>query len=241
MANIAVIVAAAGRSERFGKEKKTFAKVDGRPVVLRAVEMFCSRDDVCQTLLAVAPEDADFTRDKYGANLGFMGVQLVTGGDTRAATIRLALEKIAPKAEYVAVHDAARICTTPAMIDGVFKEAAATAAAILAVPLVGSIKRVAESGAIDDRVSRDGLFEAQTPQVFAKTVLAEAYENAPDDAEDDAEVVRAAGHTVTVVKSDLSNLKITFSGDTALAAAILKSRPKAPPKRSFGAFEEAQW
>ena len=85
MPKFSVIIAAAGKGERFGgREKKTFAKLDGRPVFLRAIEHFINRSDVCQTILAVAPEDVQTVKSNYGPNLGFMGVKLVEGGATRS-------------------------------------------------------------------------------------------------------------------------------------------------------------
>ena len=76
MSKIAVIIPAAGKSERFGDgENKTLAKLDGRPVFLRTIEHFINRDDVIQTILVVAGKELDQVRSKYGPNLGFMGVQ----------------------------------------------------------------------------------------------------------------------------------------------------------------------
>lgn len=243
MAKYAVIIAAAGKSERFGgKEKKTFAKLDGRAVFLRSIEAFISRDDVCQTILAVAPEDMEEMKSRYGANLGFMGVRLVEGGARRSDTVQLALQALSDDAEYVAVHDAARPCVTGDMLDRVFAEAVKSGAAILAAPLTGTIKRVSSANVVEETVSRTALFEAQTPQVFRRDLLTKAYAAAEGQppVTDDAELVERAGHGVSVVPSDASNLKITTRADLTLAAAILKSRPvKQVPK--FGAFEEAQW
>lgn len=244
MPKYAVIVASAGKSERFGSsEKKTFAKLDGRPVFLRSLEHFVTREDVCQTILAVAPEDMEMMKTKYGPNLGFMGVKLVEGGATRIDTVRTALGLVSEEAEYVVVHDAARPCVSVTMIDGVFAEAEKTGAAILAAPITGTIKRVADSMMIEKTESRAGLYEAQTPQVFAKKLLCDAYsqlEAEAGDVTDDAQVVELTGHPVSVVKSDGTNLKLTTKGDMALANAILKSRPRKPLAR-LGAFEEAQW
>lgn len=244
MAKFAVIIAAAGKSERFsGAEKKTFAKLDGRAVFLRSVELFVNREDVCQTLLAVAPEDMEEMKSRFGANLGFMGVKLVQGGTRRCDTVAAALQQVAEDAEYVAVHDAARPCTTSGMIDAVFAEAVKTGAAILASPLTGTIKRASEAMVIDETVSRTGLFQAQTPQVFRKDLLTEVYqdlEKLDAEATDDAELLERAGHPVTLLASDATNLKITSKADLTLAGAILRARPaKAAPR--LGAFEEAQW
>ena len=105
-------------------------------------------------------------------------------------------------------------------------------------------QRVSESGVIDETVSRAQLFEAQTPQVFKRQWLLDAYaESVPPDADvtDDSQLVEQAGHAVSVVTADATNIKITTKADIALANAILKARPAAAPKKSLGAFEEAQW
>ena len=249
MAKVAVVIPAAGKGERFeGHENKVFAKLDGRPVLMRTIELFINREDVCQTILVVAASDLEQVKRQYGANLSFMGVQLVEGGPRRCDSVAAALAAIKPEVELVAVHDAVRPCTTQAMIDAVFAEAAKTAAAILAAPLHGTIKRVSETNLIEQTEDRTGLYEAQTPQVFRPDVLQAAYEQynaeSADTDEplitDDAQLVELTGHAVSVVESDPSNLKITTREDLALANAILKSRPSRPTK-AFGAFEEAQW
>lgn len=245
MAKFAVILPAAGKSERFGgKEKKIFAKIDNRAVFLRSIEAFLQREDVCQTILAIAPDDEADVKSKYGANLGFMGVKLVVGGAERFETVAKALEIVSDDAEYVAVHDAVRCCVSTEMIDAVFAEAQKAGAAILAAPLHGTIKRVSEAKVIDATLSREGLYEAQTPQVFKKSLLNDAYAKLPEfqgQPTDDAQLLEAMGHPVSVVPSDASNLKITTQGDLSLAAAILKSRPRPKPSSPLGPFMEAQW
>ena len=245
MARIAVIIPAAGKGERFGgNEKKIFAKIDGRAVFLRSIEHFLQREDVCQTILAVAPEDEGEMKSKYGANLGFMGVKLVIGGAERFESVARALQVVSDEAEYVAVHDAVRCCVSTEMIDAVFAEAQKTGAAILAAPLHGTIKKVGGSGVVDATLPREGLYEAQTPQVFRKALLLEAYAKLSEFAgepTDDSQLVEALGHPVSVVPSDFSNLKITTRGDMTLAAAIIKARPKPRPTAPLGPFQEAQW
>lgn len=244
MAKFSVIIPAAGKGERFGgAEKKTFAKVDGRPVFLRTIEQFISRPDVCQTVLVVSPEDVETTKATYGANIAFLGVKFVVGGPTRFDSVRAALEIVDKDAEFIAVHDAVRPCVTSDMIDAVFAEAQKTGAAILAAPLTGTIKRAGESMVIDETVTRQGLFEAQTPQVFRRDILLGAYEKAgaaAREATDDAQIVELAGHPVTLVPADRSNIKITTKADLTLTKALLKARPVKPVQR-LGAFEEAQW
>lgn len=244
MAKFSVIIPAAGKAERFGgAEKKTFAKMDGRPIFIRSLEHFINRDDVCQVILGVSPDDIEKMRSSFGPNLGFMGVKLVEGGDRRCDTVLAALEVVADEADYVAIHDAARPCVTAEMIDSVFAEATKSGAAILAAPITGTLKRAGKANVIEETVERLDLFEAQTPQVFKKDWLIEAYgrpDAIGDDVTDDAQVVERAGHAVSVVKSDATNLKITTKADITLGRAILKARPKKAVSR-LGAFDEAQW
>ncbi|HOQ87166.1 MAG TPA: 2-C-methyl-D-erythritol 4-phosphate cytidylyltransferase, partial [Phycisphaerae bacterium] len=89
MPKVAVVIVAAGKGKRFngGKENKVFAKIDGRPLFLRSVEQFVNRDDVCQTILVISAADEDEVKSKYGANLGFLGVQRAIGGATRADSV----------------------------------------------------------------------------------------------------------------------------------------------------------
>lgn len=244
MAKFAVIIAAGGKGERFdGKEKKTFALLDGRPVFIRTLELFINREDVCATILVVPPDDITQMKEKFGPNLGFMGVRLVEGGPLRCDSVAKGLEAVASDVEYVAVHDAVRPCVTEEMINAVFAEAVKSGAAILAAPLHGTIKRGSEAGVIEETVPRAHLYEAQTPQVFRAELLRRAYAELPEDRTqitDDAQLVERLGEAVALVTSDASNLKITAKADLALANAVLKSRPvrKAP---KLGAFDEAQW
>ncbi len=244
MASVSVIIASAGKGERFGgDEKKFLAKLEGRPVFIRTLELFINRDDVRQTILVVPGEDMQTMKEQYAANLGFMGVKLVEGGDHRCVSVANGLAEVAEDVDLVAVHDAARPCATEDMINAVFQEAAKSGAAILACPLHGTIKRVSDAGVIDATVPRENLFEAQTPQVFKRSLIVEAYEKCPEDCSaitDDAQLVEALGHPVSVVRSDATNLKITTRDDMSLALAIIKARP-AKQRPKLGAFEEAQW
>lgn len=244
MAKVAVVIPAAGAGERFGGTvKKPFAQIDNRPIFIRSIELFINRSDVIQVVLTVAPDDYDVVKEKYAANLMFMGIKLVKGGAERFDSVRNALGHVDESAELVCVHDAVRPCVLESWIDQVFKRAAETGAAILAAPLTGTLKRV-KKDTVEKTVSRTGLYEAQTPQVFRRDLLVKAYADMPADYRptDDAQVVERSGHAVAIVASDQRNLKITTPGDMSLAGAILKEfgrqKKKAPPR---GPFEEAQW
>lgn len=239
---VSVIVPAAGQGKRFGgRQNKIFERMGNQPVFIRSLEMFVNRDDVVQTLLVINAEDREIIKERYAANVGFMGVQLVQGGAERVDSVRNALAAVSPEADYVAVHDAVRPCISALWIDAVFAEAGKTGAAILAYPVHGTLKKVSEAMVIDETVSRSGLWQAQTPQVFRKDILVKAYAQQLAGITDDAQMVEASGHPVHVVMGDPRNIKITTRNDLALAAAVIDTLPKPKPKRNAHPFEEAQW
>lgn len=244
MPKIAVIIPAAGAGKRFGGDvKKPFAQIDSRPVFIRTIELFINRPDVCQTILTVSPEDYDVVREKYAANIMFMGIKLVKGGAERVDSVRNAIDALDDAAELICVHDAVRPCVLDTWIDAVFAKAAETGAAILGAPIAGTVKRVA-GHVIQETVPREGLWEAQTPQVFRRELLIRAYCNRPADFHptDEAQLVEKLGQAVSVVAADRRNIKITTPGDMTLAASILKEFSRAAkPRGPLGAFQEAQW
>jgi 2-C-methyl-D-erythritol 4-phosphate cytidylyltransferase len=233
MPTFGVILAAAGQSSRFqdANYKKPFAPLAGRAVWLHSAEKFLERSDVKQVVIVVAPEDREAFVEKFGANLAFMGVTLAEGGGHRADSVRRGLEKLGPEIDFVAIHDAARPCIATPWIDRVFEAGARTGAAILATPVVGTLKRVGPDGTITETVDRTGLWEAQTPQVFSRDLLVRAYATRQDSQPtDEAQLVESLGQRVTVVPGSPINLKITSREDLRLAEQALKALPK--PKLS---------
>ena len=165
--NVAAIICAAGASKRFGgKRKKPFVDVVGRAVFLRSVELFSDRDDVKQILLAISGEDEELVSVKWGANLQFFGVKICLGGDERFDTVAKALELLKDEIELVAVHDAVRCCVKKEWIDEAVKETAKSKAAILACPVVPTIKKV-KDGIIEQTFDRS---EAEREGFYYRTL-----------------------------------------------------------------------
>jgi len=245
MKKVSVIVCAAGASSRFGGDrKKPFVDVAGRPAFLRSIDFFGDREDVKQVILSISKEDEELVSVKWGAALAFNGVKLCYGGDERFETVAKALEKVSDEADLIAVHDAVRCCLTNEWLDELFKTAGKTGAAMLACPVVATLKKV-KDGKIIDTVDRSCLYEAQTPQVFDAKLLRDAYAKLDtldtSKITDDAQLVEAMGQTVSIVETDHSNIKITRKNDVPIAEAIIKSRPKPKPDGPTGPFVEAQW
>jgi 2-C-methyl-D-erythritol 4-phosphate cytidylyltransferase len=229
MAKFAVILPAAGHSSRFQDKsyKKPFAPLANKAIWLHSAERFLNRNDVVQTILVIAPEDrADFLL-KFSANMAILGVEVVDGGAERADSVQAALARVKPEADFVCVHDAARPCLTDAWIDTIFEAAEKTDAAIFAIPVAGTLKRVGADHKIEETVSRSGLWEAQTPQVFRRSLLLEAYAKRDGfNATDEAQLVERIGHPVTVVLGSRINIKITTKEDQRLVEQAMKALPK---------------
>ena len=228
MPKFAVIIAAAGKSSRFKDKnyKKPFAPLGGRAVWLHSAERFLGRDDVKQLLLVISPEDREDFNFKFAANAAILGIDVVDGGAERADSIERALGRVKPDMDFVAIHDAARPCIANEWITSVFDAAEKHDAAILAIPVSGTLKRVA-GNQIEETVSRANLWEAQTPQVFRRTLIMEAYAKRDDFvATDDAQLVERVGQRVTIVPGSPINLKITTREDLRLAEHALGAMPK---------------
>ena len=225
----ALIVAAAGKSSRFTRRgafdpsvKKVFAHLGGKPIWLRSVEKFLNRDDVTQVIVVVAPNDIGWFRKYYMSEINRLLLLVVAGGEERVDSVRNGLIAVSQRVGYVAVHDAARPCVTEQEIAAVFSAAKKHGAALLAAPLVGTIKKVVDRQ-VEATVPRENLWEAQTPQVFRRDLIFEAYQQKITDAPtDDVQLVERLGKPVHVVPSDSGNIKITTQSDLVLARHLVE-------------------
>ena len=212
-AGYAAIVTAAGRGARAGGEPKQWRDLAGRSVLARSLEAFAGFDRV---VLVVHPDDmARAIRDFAG------GVTIVTGGDTRAASVMAGLQALEGQATHVLIHDGARPLVSDAVIGGVIDALQAGApAAAPALPVTDALWRGQDS-AVTGTARREGLFRAQTPQGFTLDQISAAHRLHPDNAADDVELALKAGIAVAITPGSEDNLKITFPADFARAERIL--------------------
>jgi 2-C-methyl-D-erythritol 4-phosphate cytidylyltransferase len=225
----AAILPAAGKSTRFRDKhyKKPYAPLANRAVWLHSAERFLNRNDVKQVILIVSPEDREEFNSKFAANVMILGIEVVNGGAERADSIQNALARLREDIDFVAVHDAARPLIADEWITRVFDAAQRSDAAILAVPVASTLKRVGNDNTITETVAREGLWEAQTPQVFRRKLLIDAYARRGGfKATDDSQLVERLGHKVTVVMGSPINLKVTTQEDMRLAEQALKAMPR---------------
>lgn len=254
---LAVIIPAAGASSRYAAAGGVRSKLDedlgGRPVLHRTVELFTNHDAVSDVIVAGPAKGYDEFILRHGDKLGLLGVKVCRGGEThRWETVRNALALVSDDATHIAVHDAARPCTSVDLIGRVLAAAEKHAAVIPAYDVPDTIKRVSAAAAADkdidpldailgggskakvrtveETVSRERLVLVQTPQVFRAELLRRAYAQADLTSTDDAGLVERLGEPVVVVEGDPRNIKITRPSDLELARRILglkglESRP----------------
>ncbi|WP_233198672.1 MULTISPECIES: 2-C-methyl-D-erythritol 4-phosphate cytidylyltransferase [Pirellulaceae] len=224
MIHFSVILPAAGRSTRFGggELKKVYVPLHGQPVWLHSAKRFATRPDVRGVVVVISPDDEVYFCEQFADVCDQLGIQIALGGETRTDSIANGIRALNSPGEFIAIHDAARPGIDDAMIDAVFNTAAGSGAAILALPVPGTLKRVSIEGKIVETVPREGVWEAQTPQVFRRQLILEAYEKFGNEpATDDASLVERLGHPVSVVRGGLKNLKITTKDDLVVAEQLL--------------------
>lgn len=225
---VSVIIVAAGSSSRMNGVNKQLEKIGDIPVFVMSALKFDKSDKVGEILIA-APEDDVQRYEKLARNFGVEKLAaVVAGGDTRMGSVRRCLDKVSPKADYIAVHDGARPLIEPEDIERVFADAEKYNAAIAAVPAVDTIKTVGSNGFIESTPPRGKLFYAQTPQVFLKKLYLSCLEKADKTAllsiTDDSSILELCGEYVKITEIEGCNMKITHPEDLAAAEAIYLSK-----------------
>ena len=224
MKRVSAIVPAAGRGRRFGsKTSKLFFNVDRKPIFFYTLRNLSASYRFDEILIAAHPDD--FARiKKIITALKLHHARLVTGGETRAESVRNALHEASDAAEWVVVHDAARPLVSRPIVERALAAAQKTGGAISAYPVTATVKRVAGE-IIAGTEDRRTLYLAQTPQVFRKEKLLERYRKLGKKAlslTDEASFFDGTGTRVAVALGAVSNLKITTPEDVDLFRFYLK-------------------
>jgi 2-C-methyl-D-erythritol 4-phosphate cytidylyltransferase len=221
MAVVALIVAA-GRGERLGAARpKALVELAGVPLMHRSVSALREVDGIERIVLALPAGTPPPP-----------GVTAVAGGAVRSDSVRRALAAAGP-GDPVLVHDAARALVTAELAEAVIAALEADGdaqAAIAAMPVKDTVKRVGEGGVVSETLERSSLWAVQTPQVFRRAALERALDVSEEvlaEATDDAWLIERAGGRVLVVGASDENLKITTPLDLEVAELLLARRARA--------------
>jgi 2-C-methyl-D-erythritol 4-phosphate cytidylyltransferase len=216
------IVAAAGRGDRLGLDRpKAFAALGGRPLLAESLERLEASDWI-DAIVVAAPEGWEEPAVLLAEELGCGKVSAcITGGATRAESVRLGLAAVPDDAAVALVHDAARPLVTDEVVGRVLEPLGeGWDGAVPGVPLADTVKRV-RGDEIVETVSRDDLVAVQTPQAFVASVLRSAAAADRADASDCAALVERVGGRVKVVAGDPRLRKVTDASDLELVASWL--------------------
>ena len=222
--DLGVIIAAGGSSRRYGRRDKLLETLGGLPVLFHSVRAFAPLT-APGNLLVAADKDALDGYAKLAAELlPQIEVRFVPGGTNRTGSVRNALAALPLTDGIVAIHDAARPLATAELLERLVARARVHGGAIAATPVVDSLKRADANGCfIAEPVAREGLFQAETPQVFDLKKIRAAYASLGSEAPtDDAEVMRMAGYQVELVPSKQWNLKLTYPEDLEKLQGVIQ-------------------
>ena len=221
---VTAIIVAAGSSRRIGFDK-LLALIAGKSVIEHTISAFERAKSVYDIILVARgdrlKEFERIVRDQKKVRA------VIAGGEHRQDSVRAGLQHLDDDAKYVAVHDGARPLTTPGQIELVFAQSRSHGAAVLAEPVIDTLKRADNDLFVTDSVDRRQLFAMQTPQIFERILLEKAYGKVFEEHRfitDEVSAVESLGQPVVLVPSDDFNFKITYERDLRLAESILRER-----------------
>lgn len=215
-----VVIVAGGKGLRMGTDiPKQFLPVGGMPVLMRTINAF-HNFDADMDIILVLPSDQQGYWSELCREYSFCTPhRIADGGETRFHSVRNGLALAADEG-LIAVHDGVRPFVTAEVIERCFAEAEQKKAVIPVIPVVDTVRQLVDVGSVT--VSRDLYRLVQTPQTFDAALLKEAYRQPyTPHFTDDASVVEAFGHEVTLVEGCRENIKITTQFDLKVAEAIL--------------------
>jgi 2-C-methyl-D-erythritol 4-phosphate cytidylyltransferase len=223
---LSAIIVAAGSSRRMGFDK-LLATIAGKPVIAHSIAAF-ERTDSVGEIIIVTREDRHREIEKIVSDGQVTKVRsVVTGGKHRQDSVAAGLLYVSTDTKYVAVHDAARSLVTPQIIEQVFAKAQESGAASAAEAIIDTLKRADVDLVVKESVNRHQLFGMQTPQIFERTLINDAYRAVFAKnllITDEVSAVEHLGHKVVLVPNADFNFKITYPRDLPLAEFVLRQR-----------------
>jgi len=219
------LIPAAGSSSRFGNAgPKQYSPLAGKPMLHHAVRSLLAAPEVEAVFVVLAPDDTEFRRHDWSA-FGERIAPLYCGGASRRDSVLnglVAAASLLDPNDWVLVHDAARPCLGMPELRRLIEEAGRDeVGGILAIPVADTLKRADDARRIVATESREGLWQAQTPQMFRQGMLLRALRDSAH-ATDEAGAVEALGYKPRLIQGSTRNLKVTFPADLELAERILK-------------------
>ena len=224
---VGAIIAAAGFGRRMKADRpKQFLALNGTPIIIHTIRKFDASAVIDYIIVTAPRESVEELRDLVKSAGFSKPVVVVEGGERRQDSVAAGLAHLQPGTDIVAVHDGVRPFVSAEDIQNVVRQAGQSGAAILAVPIVDTVKQV-EKELVVSTITREHLVLAQTPQVFRTEVLTQAFDRARQDeyyGTDESSLVERLGRPVAIVRGSERNIKITRPTDLTLARAFLEEQ-----------------
>jgi 2-C-methyl-D-erythritol 4-phosphate cytidylyltransferase len=223
---LTAIIVAGGSSQRMGFDK-LLAPLNGQPVVAYSIAAFEQTESVTDIVLVARAEHLSDYEEVVRTNTFRKVSAVIPGGPRRQDSVQRGLQQVGSATEFVAVHDAARALVSPNLIERIFQLARTHDGAASAAPVIDTLKRVDENHVVSGGVERANLFAVQTPQIFRRDLLVQAYAAVFDaglEVSDEISAVERAGSKVVLLPNEEPNFKITYSADLPLAEFVLRQR-----------------
>ncbi|MGP0565965.1 MULTISPECIES: 2-C-methyl-D-erythritol 4-phosphate cytidylyltransferase [unclassified Nitrospina] len=220
---VAAVIPAAGQGVRMGTNvPKQFLTLCGKPILQHTLEAFERCGVVNEVVLAVPASDLDMVRE-LAKSVSTKIKNVVVGGKQRQDSVCNGFHALDADTDIVVVHDGVRPFIQPEHIEASIDAAREDGAAIVAIPVSDTIKKVDKEQFVEGTVDRNGLWRMQTPQTFRYALLKEAYENAAADGyygTDEGSLIERLGRPLKIIAGSEYNIKITRSEDLALGEKI---------------------
>lgn len=217
-----VAIPAAGMGTRMGGVKKPLLPLAGEPLLVHTLRPFLQHPRVTAIVVAFSEQEVS-DPPEWITDLD-PRVTIVEGGETRGDSVWAALSALPETADVIAVHDAARPLVSGEILDRCIQAVGPGQGGVAGWPAVDTLKQVDSSGVVTGTLARDQVWHAQTPQVFPRALLLDAYRSARLQGisdTDDAALVERVGGKVTMVPGSPWNLKVTRPDDLPLAEFLL--------------------
>jgi 2-C-methyl-D-erythritol 4-phosphate cytidylyltransferase len=222
--SLVAVIVAAGSSQRAGFDK-LFASLAGKPVVAHSISAFESTGSV-EAIIVVTRAERLGDYEELQRTYGFRKVTaVVAGGARRQDSVLRGLQHLPDKCNFVAVHDAARPLVRPELIERIYQCAKDNGGAASGAPVIDTLKRANEVRVVVGGVDRANLFAVETPQIFRREILEEAYRvvtGSDLEVTDEISAVEKIRGEIVLVPNEEPNFKITYPADLARAEAVLR-------------------
>ena len=241
---IVAIIVAGGRGHRAGagipKQYRSMPDGSGHNVLARSIAIFAENPAISKLCVIIHKDDVSLYKKSINNCNYKEKITFTFGGDSRQQSVLNGLEALAKdNPQTVFIHDAARPFASQALIARCIDKLGNNDGVIPALPVTDTLKK-AENGLISETVPRDGLFRAQTPQLFLFAKLYEAHKAAPKNLTDDAAVAEHAGLRVHIVDGDAQNIKLTTEEDFTMNMQLLPRTGSGFDVHRFGAAGSAE-